>query len=384
MALNSGPGPARNSLNHDSLHPDDLCGRGRLSRRVTLRSDEIVGADKLDRMPVVTSQARPVYPYSLRLTGNRGEVLVDFIIDPQGDVVKADVTKSSHPDFEAPAVEAVLQWKFKPGIKNGHPVYVHMAVPIIFELTYGPTAEFIQGVGTGGVDPWLIPARASKDAPAECQYDEAPKPLLTSAPVYPFDLLVAKVKGKASVMFAIDTLGRPHVMKVISASLPEFAAATSAMTEAWRFQPAKKNGKPCWAILRKDQVFERDADDFPINDSALRLLGVLKKSPCPILTDFRELDSPLKGRFTPSPVVPESLRATAGPAEAVVEFIVDHAGHAQLPRVISSTSPDSGWAAATAVARWQYTAPSKNGRAVDVLVRVPLRFSPPNPPAQGS
>jgi TonB family protein len=348
------------------------------------RGDDVLSASNVDRIPVVIKQEAPVYPYSLRLTGNRGEVVVDFIIDPQGNVVMANVSKSSHPDFEAPAVEAVLKWKFKPGLKNGRPVYVHMGVPILFQLTGMAEPGFMAPDQRGGVDPWKVPERAPKELPPEFQYDEPPKPLLTSAPVYPYDLLIANVKGKASVTFAIDTLGRTRVVKVMSASRPEFGAATIAMIEAWKFEPAKKNGKPCWALLRKDQVFERDADDFPMNESAERLLGVLKKDPSKILVDFRSLDAPLKGRFMPSPVVPESLRATPIPVEAVVEFVVDHAGHAQLPQVISATNPGFGWAAATAVGRWQYTVPSKNGKAVDVRVRVPLRFSPANPPDQGS
>jgi hypothetical protein len=36
------------------------------------------------------------------------------------------------------------------------------------------------------------------------------------------------------------------------------------------------------------------------------------------------------------------------------------------------------------VGRWQYTAPSLNGRAVDLRIRVPLVYSPVNPPAKGS
>jgi TonB family protein len=347
-------------------------------------ADAIVTADHVDRTPVVVSQEAPVYPFSLRLTGNKGEVVVDFIIDPEGNVVSADVSRSSHPDFEAPAVEAVLKWRFKPGLKDGHPVYVHMRVPIYFQLTMRAEDERLPDRFEGGAEPWVIPARAPKEAPPDFQYDEAPKPLLASAPVYPYDLLVRKVKGKASVTFVVDTLGRPHVIRVDGASLPEFGASAAAMIEAWKFEPARKKGAPCLALLRKDQVFELDAEDFPINDSAKRLLKVLRKTPCPILADFRELDAPLKGRFTPSPVVPESVRSANARAEAVVDFIVDHAGHAQLPQVISATNPDFGWAAATAVGRWQYTTPSKNGRAVDVRVRVPLVFSAPNPAAKGS
>ena len=104
----------------------------------------------LDRRPEVTTQVAPDYPFSLAHSGYKGEVLVDFIVDKEGNVVRANVTRSTHPDFEAPAVEAVLQWKFKPGIKDGHPVYVHMQVPIMFQAERIPDHP-------GGYEVWTLP-----------------------------------------------------------------------------------------------------------------------------------------------------------------------------------------------------------------------------------
>jgi TonB family protein len=339
-------------------------------------SDAARAGDSSDRAPVVYEQARPVYPYSLRLSGNRGEVVVDFIVDTEGSVRNPTVIKSSHPDFEAPAVEAVLQWKFKPGLKGGHPVFVHMQVPIIFQLL-GSEEDHIHHLDDmRGREVWGIPASAPKSFPDQLRYDEPPKPLVTSAPVYPFDLLEQNVKGKVSVSFTIDPAGQTHVIKVENADRPEFAAAASAMIAAWTFQPAMKGGKPGWALLRKSVEFNRDADDFPMNESAERLLKAIRRNPCPILVNAAELDAPLKGRFQPSPVVPDAVLKANTRAEAIVEFVVDHAGHAQLPRIISATDPEFGWAAATAVARWQYTVPSLKGKTVDVFVRVPLVFAP--------
>ena len=63
--------------------------------------------------------------------------------------------------------------------------------------------------------------------------------------------------------------------------------------------------------------------------------------------------------------------------QAEIEFIIDNTGHAQLPRIVTSTRDDFGWAAATAVSRWQFTAPTMNSQPVDVLVTVPIEFSPP-------
>lgn len=67
-------------------------------------------------------------------------------------------------------------------------------------------------------------------------------------------------------------------------------------------------------------------------------------------------------------------------AEAVIEFIVDHAGHAQLPPILSSPNPDFGRAAVAAVARWPFTVPSLKGKSVDVFARVPTVFNPAKPP----
>jgi TonB family protein len=334
--------------------------------------------DGPDQIPMVISQDPPEYPFSLRLSGNDGKVVIDFDVDKNGNVSRPEVKMSSHPDFEAPAVEAVLKWKFRPAVKNGHPVNVRMEVPVIFQLQYSHSGE------PYGVEPWRIPESAPKSFPPQFQYDEPPKPLVTSAPVYPFDLLTQKVKGKATVTFAVDEFGRTHLVKILSASQPEFGAAAAAMIEAWSFEPAKKGGKASWALLRKEQVFSRNADDFPVNDSAERLLKDLNRSPCPILRGGNGLDAPLRGRFQPGPVVPDAVIAAKTGAEAVVEFIIDHAGHAQLPRIVSSTNADFGWAAATAVGRWQFTVPTKEGKPVDVFVRVPLVYIPPKPLSTGS
>jgi TonB family protein len=245
-----------------------------------------------------------------------------------------------------------------------------MRVPIIFALRQMPD-------GSDGYEVWNVPPSAPKSFPPEFQYDDPPKPLVISAPVYPFDLLVGKVKGKASVTFVVDPTGRTRMVTIQSASQPEFGAAAVAMVEAWTFEPAKKSGKPSWALLRKDEVFSRSSAEFPLNESAERLLKAMKKDPCPIVKDAHLLDATPKGRFLPPPVVPPGLEKSGKGADALVEFIIDHAGHAQLPRIISASDPDFGWAAATAVSRWQFTTPTKGGKPVDIIARIPLSYNPP-------
>lgn len=89
---------------------------------------------KLDQKPVLKFRVPAQYPTMLRKAEIEGEVLVDFVVNSEGKVVKVFAARSSHRDFEAAAVAAVSKWKFTPGTKAGRPVNTHMQVPIAFSL----------------------------------------------------------------------------------------------------------------------------------------------------------------------------------------------------------------------------------------------------------
>jgi protein TonB len=98
------------------------------------RGMQVFDISKLDQTPVPKYQARPQYPFEMRRAGIAGEVLVDFLVDTNGDVQNAYAVRSSQREFEASAVQAVSKWKFKPGRKGGRDVITHMQVPIVFTL----------------------------------------------------------------------------------------------------------------------------------------------------------------------------------------------------------------------------------------------------------
>jgi periplasmic protein TonB len=95
---------------------------------------EVFDISKLDQVPSPRFQARPQYPFEMRRAGISGDVLVDFIVDTNGDVRNAYAVHSSQREFESAAVQAVSKWKFRAGRKNGHAVFTHMQVPIVFTL----------------------------------------------------------------------------------------------------------------------------------------------------------------------------------------------------------------------------------------------------------
>ena len=111
--------------------PDDLIGN---TGEVAVPTVFLELSD-LDQMPKPIYQVAPIHPYRLRKRGISGEVLVEFFVTKEGDVVAATAKESTRPEFEAAAVAAISLWKFEPGIKNGVPVACRMQVPIQFTVS---------------------------------------------------------------------------------------------------------------------------------------------------------------------------------------------------------------------------------------------------------
>jgi protein TonB len=89
---------------------------------------------KVDENPVPVKTPPPKYPDSLKREGVSGVVAVQIIIDETGVVSSSSILKSSHPDFEKPALDAVRNWKFKPAKKDGAAVKVKVTVPLRFNV----------------------------------------------------------------------------------------------------------------------------------------------------------------------------------------------------------------------------------------------------------
>ncbi len=90
---------------------------------------------ELDQRPVARLQPQPTYPYDMKRAGINGSVVVEFIINTEGDVIQTQIVRSSHREFEAPALAAVQKWKFKPGRKGGRVVNVRASQLIEFNAT---------------------------------------------------------------------------------------------------------------------------------------------------------------------------------------------------------------------------------------------------------
>lgn len=96
---------------------------------------DLFDINNLDQVPQPKFRAQPVYPFEMKRSGISGEVTVGFIVNAAGDVQDAYAVKSTQREFEAPAIQAVMKWKFRPGKKGGRNVNTKMQVPIVFSIT---------------------------------------------------------------------------------------------------------------------------------------------------------------------------------------------------------------------------------------------------------
>ena len=95
---------------------------------------------KWDAQPVLKTKTLPQLPEQLRSTAFSGTASIELIVDERGKVIHASVSKSSHPDLEAPSIEATKSWKFQPAKVDGRSVKSKLRVPFNFENT-APVVE---------------------------------------------------------------------------------------------------------------------------------------------------------------------------------------------------------------------------------------------------
>jgi protein TonB len=74
-------------------------------------------------------------------------------------------------------------------------------------------------------------------------YDQPPRPVKKTQPVYPQDAFVKKIEGTVVLEILIDSTGRVARSRVVN-SIPALDQAAMECVKQWLFTPAIKNGRP--------------------------------------------------------------------------------------------------------------------------------------------
>ncbi|RXK54444.1 TonB family protein [Oleiharenicola lentus] len=324
-------------------------------------------------LPRPIKREAPPYPTNMERSRLEGLVEVSFVINTEGHVVNPVVMRSNNPWFERPAIEAILKWRFHPGEMDGKKVNALARQRLEFTLDDGDTPAGL----------WYVPRlKNPEELPPELRWTTAPQPVTTAFPVYPFEVLQAGKSGVSEIKFIIGPDGRVSASQVLQAGLPELGLAAQAMIDTWRFTPPKnQEGQPCYAALTMRHDFRpNNYGNVPLTEEALTILKKLEKKPGDIVPS-NQLDAMPKPLSRRPPVYPSALRRKGQPGEAVIEFFIAPNGDAELPRIVSSTLPEFGYAAAQAVATWRFEPPRRAGKPVITRVRIPIEFTHETAPA---
>jgi TonB family protein len=84
--------------------------------------------------PLVLHKVEPEYSEEARKAKYQGTVLLYIEVDPSGRATNIKVQRSLGLGLDEKAIEAVKQWKFKPGYKDGKPVTVAATIEVNFRL----------------------------------------------------------------------------------------------------------------------------------------------------------------------------------------------------------------------------------------------------------
>jgi TonB family protein len=84
--------------------------------------------------PALVDKVEPSYTEEAREARVSGIVLASLAVDPSGKPQNVTVVKGLGHGLDEKAVEAVRQWRFRPGMKDGMPVTVGIKVAVNFRL----------------------------------------------------------------------------------------------------------------------------------------------------------------------------------------------------------------------------------------------------------
>jgi TonB family protein len=202
--------------------------------------------------PTLISKVEPEYSEAARKLRAEGVVVLQIVVPPDGAPQNLRVMRSLNYGLDEKAIEAVRQWRFNPGMKDGNAVAVAATVEVNFRLLRtGPPNYWYSG-------PVAFAPQAGVILPL-VEDGTMPK-------------AVPEILDESAVLeFTVDPSGSVKNIRAVHGS----EAASELLTRnlaAWIFRPAMKDNRPVEATGRVRFVKGKGDDDskLPLSPPLLR------------------------------------------------------------------------------------------------------------------
>ena len=288
--------------------------------------------------PLIERDPDLVLPLMVRSTGLRIDAALEYVINEEGVPDKIKILGASSEGAVRSALDMVAQRKYQPARVREQPVAM----------------QYRQILGLQSLETRIASLSGALDV---------------VDPVYPYERFMAQDEGNATVRFKLDDKGIVISIELVEASHPDFGGALIAAVESWQFSAASAAEQP-----------EREyRHDFLLSNTpyAARHLIDLAKEQKSVSKSAAGLDAKPKMLARPALAYPSALYNAKVSGSARVEFVIDRVGLAQVPRVVSATRPEFGWAAVTLVGGMRFEPLTRGGKPTELRVEMPISFEPP-------
>lgn len=299
----------------------------------------------------------PEYSDEARVAELEGTVVVAGATSEDGRASDLRVSQSLGLGLDEKAIEAVRQWRFKPGTKS-------ISVPVDFSVPVKQSRWHLIGVD------FHPPEGASRPTVLTANYPGGAGVFNSEA--IEEGVLLGGIGRQAFITLSFDVNegGLPVNIQVARSSDPVWEDQATTVLRYWSFTPGMKDGKPVSVPCTFDFVWgsrNLASKDVP------RLLSVLHPPP-PSSSDIK----PPFVVYSPDPPYPEQARNAGLEGMVRVSLRVNEDGAPSDLRVTQGLEPAIDESVTAVLGQWRFKPALLNGQVVSPLVVVDVRFQLPD------
>lgn len=297
------------------------------------------------------------YPQELIDADITGRVVVEFVIDKDGNILIPQIVKSLHPVADAEAIRLIQnmpQWI--PGTTQGKPTNVHYSIPLRFNRTKNEDA--------------ILQERLADVSPSFSDKKTTLREYLG------WNRGGDAIKEHVEVRFVIRKDGRVTDVEVTKSLSPQAdAQAIELIQNMPRWTPAQVGGNPVNIYYSTNVWFEKAASQKQLEVKEYPVKKRVIKEDIIMLPEFPGGPYEMANYIRVNMQYPPEAIENWIRGEVTVQFIVDEEGNISDVKAIKKLTPETDAEAVRLIAsmpRW--ISGKKNGHRISMYQTLPIKF----------